>query len=91
MVSACAYNSACLPVNAYFFISVLVLALVLFFPVSKLIWVLSVRRLQRKERRELSSAELHGQLKRARMLAVVVSLVFSYLFNLTLGGSLGYA
>ena len=77
--------------NAYFFVSFLVLALVLFFPVSKLIWVLSVRRLQRKERRELSSAELNGQLNRARMLAVVVSLVFSYLFNLTLGVSLGYA
>ncbi len=77
--------------NLYFLGWVLVLALVLFFPVSKLIWVLSVRRLQRKERRELSSVELHGQLKRARMLAVIVSLLFSYLFNLTLGGSLGYA
>ena len=67
------------------------LTVVLFFPISKLIWVLSVRRVQRKEQRELSSVELRGQLKRARMLAVVVSLVFSYLFNLTLGGSLGYA
>lgn len=77
--------------NVYFIGSVLALTVVLFFPVSKLIWVLSVRRVQRKEQRELSSVELRGQLKRARMLAVVVSLVFSYLFNLTLGGSLGYA
>ncbi len=67
------------------------LAAVLFFPVSKLIWVLSVRRVQRKEHRELSSEELQGQHNRARVIAVVVSLLFSYLFNLTLGGSLGYA
>ena len=77
--------------NVYFLGSVLVLAAVLFFPVSKLIWVLSVRRVQRKEHRELSSEELQGQLNRARVIAVVVSLLFSYLFNLTLGGSLGYA
>lgn len=77
--------------NVYFIGSVLVLAAVLFFPVSKLIWVLSVRRVQRKEHRELSSEELQGQLNRARVIAVVVSLLFSYLFNLTLGGSLGYA
>ena len=77
--------------NVYFVGSVLVLALLLFFPVSKLVWVLSVRRLQRKEHRELSKLELRGQLHRARILAAFVSLLFSYLFNLTLGGNLGYA
>ena len=44
------------------------LALLLFFPVSKLIWVLSVRRLQRRLARELSPEELNAQLKRARIL-----------------------
>jgi hypothetical protein len=65
---------------------VLVLAALLFLPVSKLIWVLSVRRLQRKTGRELSEEELQGQLKRARVIAVFVALIFSLLFNANLMG-----
>ena len=65
---------------------VLVLAALLFLPVSKLVWVLSVRRLQRKTGRELSDEELQGQLKRARVIAVFVTLVFSLLFNANLMG-----
>jgi H+/Cl- antiporter ClcA len=65
---------------------VLILAALLFLPVSKLIWVLSVRRLQRKTGRELSEEELHGQLKRARVIAVFVALIFSILFNANLMG-----
>jgi hypothetical protein len=62
------------------------LALLLFFPVSKLIWVLSVRRLQRRTGRELSPEELQGQLKRARIIAALVVVVFSFLFNANLMG-----
>jgi hypothetical protein len=65
---------------------VLVLAALLFLPVSKLVWVLSVRRLQRKTGRELSDEELRAQLKRARVIAVFVTLVFSLLFNANLMG-----
>lgn len=65
---------------------VLILAALLFLPVSKLVWVLSVRRLQRKTGRELSDEELRGQLKRARVIAVFVTLVFSLLFNANLMG-----
>jgi hypothetical protein len=57
------------------------LALLLFFPVSKLIWVLSVRRLQRRLARELSPEELNAQLKRARILGAVLALLTSWLFN----------
>ena len=70
----------------YFVLSVLVLAVALFFPISKLIWVLSVRRLQRKLKTELTDADTQGQLARARFLAVLVSLAFSFLFNLSLLG-----
>ena len=70
----------------YFVLSVLVLAIALFFPISKLIWVLSVRRLQRKLNTELSDADTHGQLARARFLAVLVALAFSFLFNVNLLG-----
>lgn len=70
----------------YFLVSVSVLALLLFFPISKLIWVMSVRRLQRKLNRELKETELAGQMTRARFVSIFVSLLFSYLFNLNLIG-----
>ena len=70
----------------WFLISVAVLAVLLFFPVSKLIWVLSVRRLQRRSGRELSEVELEGQRRRARVIAAFVALIFSFLFNANLLG-----
>ncbi|MDJ0861501.1 MAG: hypothetical protein QNJ87_15385 [Gammaproteobacteria bacterium] len=75
---------------AYFVISVLVLAALLYLPVSKLIWVVSVRRLQRKLGRELDEAEVRGQAKRARFIALLLCLPFSYLFNLNLLGLPGH-
>ncbi len=70
----------------YFYGSVLVLAALLFVPVSKLVWTVSVRRLQKKQGRELSEAEVRGQLNRARFIAVLATLAFSYLFNLNVVG-----
>ncbi len=70
----------------YFAASVLLLALLLFFPVSRLIWVFSVRRLQRRTGRELGPEELQGQLKRARVIAALVVVVFAVLFNANLMG-----
>ncbi len=70
----------------YFVISVLILAGLLFMPVSKLIWVFSVRRLQRKTNSELSQEEINGQLNRARFISIFVCLIFSFLFNLQIIG-----
>ena len=70
----------------YFLVSIFVLALLLFFPITKLIWVISVRRLQRKLNREINESELAGQMTRARFISIFVSLLFSYLFNLNLIG-----
>jgi len=70
----------------YFLVSVFILALLLFIPITKLIWVISVRRLQRKLKRELNETELTGQMTRARFISIFVSLLFSYLFNLNLIG-----
>ena len=73
-----------------FLLWVLLLAALLFWPISKLIWVMSVRRLQRKLQKELSQEEIAGQLNRARVIAAFVSLIFSWLFNLhTLGPPTG--
>lgn len=71
--------------NSYFLISLFVLAVLLFYPVSKLIWVMSVRRLQKKSNSELSYVELENQLKRARVISVPLVLVFSFLFNISIG------
>ena len=70
----------------FFLVSVIILAALLFIPVSKLIWVISVRRLQRKLNRELNETELAGQMTRARFISIFVSLIFSYLFNLNMIG-----
>ena len=74
----------------YFTASVLILAALLFLPMSKLVWVLSVRRLERKLKQALTEAEIQGQLGRARFIAVFVSLAFSFLFNLNLLGWPGH-
>ena len=65
----------------HYWLSVLVLAGLLFWPASKLVWTLSVRRLERKLGRALSDEERQGQLQRARLLAILVCLAFSALFN----------
>ncbi len=70
----------------YYWLSVAILAALLFLPASRLIWVLSVRRLERKDGRALSDAERAGQLNRARFLAALLSVAFSALFNFQILG-----
>ena len=67
-----------------FYIAVLVLALLLFFPVSKIIWILSIRRAERKLEQNLTREEANGQMARARFIAVPLVFAFSWLFNLQL-------
>jgi cobalamin synthase len=66
----------------FFTFSVALLALLLFFPISKLVWILSVRRLQSKQQRELSQEEINGQWARARFISLLIVLLFSILFNI---------
>lgn len=72
----------------YFYLSVALLAILLFFPVNKMIWVLSVRRAQRRLKRELSTQEIDGQRSRARFIAVLLVTIFSWFFNLQLQNTL---
>ena len=69
-------------------VSVLALAGLLFVPVSRIVWVLSVRRLQRKLARPLDPGESARQRRRAHVIAFLIVLVFSYLFNVHLLRSL---
>lgn len=66
-----------------FLLWVLLLAVLLFWPVSNLIWTFSVRRKQKKLKQELSESEILAQKKRARFIGVIISLVFSLLYNLS--------
>ena len=72
--------------TAYFYFSVMILAILLFFPVSKMIWVISVRRLQRKSSRQLTAEEIEGQKARSRFIALLLVLPFSWFFNYGLLG-----
>ena len=72
-----------------FILWVLLLAGLLFWPLSKLVFVLSVRRLQRKLARDLNDTEVAGQMNRARILGAFLSVVFSYLYNLSTIGMPG--
>ena len=66
----------------YFYIfSVILLSVMLYFPVNKLIYVLSVRRLERRRKIRLSKMELKGQLIRSRIITVILVILFSSLFN----------
>ena len=75
--------------TSYFLMSVAVLALLLFFPARRMIWVLSVRRMQRRLGRELSAQEQHGQRARASFVALLLVVGFSWLFNTQLRGPSG--
>lgn len=70
--------------NLYFFGSVAVLAVLLFFPVSRLVWILSIRRKERKLQRGLTGDEIAGERSRARFIAIPMVALFSFLFNLQL-------
>jgi len=63
------------------------LAAMLFIPVSKLMWTLSVRRQERKIGRKLDAAEMAGQLRRARFIAFFVIVPFALMFNANVFGS----
>ena len=69
------------PEYLWFFGWSAVLAAMLYFPVSKLVWTLSIRRQERKRQRKLTEAEVSGQLQRARFITFFLVIVFALLFN----------
>ena len=57
----------------------LVLAVALFFPVRQLIWVLHVRKKQKKQKL-VSDEEINILKKKATFTSIFLSLVFSYIY-----------
>ncbi len=70
--------------NSYYVISVIILALLLYYPVNKMIFVLSVRRLERKIGKHLNDDQKNGQLNRSRFISIILILFFSCLFNINI-------
>ena len=70
--------------NSYYVISVIILALLLYYPVNKMIFVLSVRRLERRIGKQLNDDQKNGQLKRSRFISIILILCFSCLFNINI-------
>lgn len=64
-----------------FWFWVFLLTALLFYPVTQLIWVVSVRRMQRKLQKELSEQELAAEKQRARFISVITCFFFSVLYN----------
>ena len=71
-----------------FYLWVALLTSLLIYPVGKLMWVLSVRRLEKKLQKKLSEKEYLGQRRRGFFLGFLVSLIFSLMFNFNSMGHL---
>ena len=68
--------------GAFYILSVIFLSILLYFPVNKLILVLSIRRLEKKIGQSLSDDERKNQLNRSRFISIILILIFSCLFNI---------
>lgn len=70
----------------WYWLSSLFLAIVLFRPVKKLVFVQRVRKAERKLSRELNEEERNDLEKRTVPVAVIIVLTFALLFNRVLMG-----
>lgn len=72
--------------TAWYWISSIFLAIVLFKPAKKLIFVQRVRKAERKLKRDLTDDEKDDMEKRTKPIAAIIVLFFSLLFNSVLMG-----
>ena len=73
-----------------FAIYVVLFGVLLSVPVRNLVFRFSVHRLQNRLERELTSGEQFGQRRRAWILALFISLVFSFFFSVSIVGMPNY-
>lgn len=71
----------------YHLLWALLLAAALFFPVRRLIWVLSVRRVHRLEGQEADPERQRALMRRAGATAALLCFLVGYLYTLTWWGS----
>ena len=63
--------------------SSLALALLLFFPVEKMLWVLRIRSAERRLKRSTNQEERDEERRKARSISGIIVISFSFLFNYT--------
>ena len=71
-----------MPSKIFYLLSVILLSILLYYPVNKLIFILSARRFEKKIGNTLNDKELKGQLVRSRFISIILIIIFSSLFNL---------
>ena len=57
------------------------LAVALYYPVGKFIWVKRVRRLEKELKRDVTNEERDALKRRTRIISSLIVIVFAYLFN----------
>ena len=70
--------------NSFYILNVIILSLLLYYPVNKLIFVLSVRRLEKKTGNQLNNTQKSGQLRRSRFISIFLIITFSCLYNINI-------
>ncbi len=67
--------------TTYYGITSVIFGLLLFFPMRKFIFALSLNKLQRKENRAATIDEREKIRGRSTILAVIISLTFAFIYN----------
>ena len=66
---------------AWFWITTWLLAILLYFPVHRLIWVMRVRRLETRTGAKATEEEVTALRLKTRLVAGLIVITFAYLFN----------
>ena len=70
-------------VQLWYWGSSMVLAILLFFPVEKMLWVLRIRSTERRLKRATNQEEREEERRKARPISGIIVISFSFLFNYT--------
>jgi uncharacterized membrane protein len=62
-------------------VSSLILGVLLYFPMRRFIYAISINRLQRKNNREATEREKAEIRKKANLIAAVISITFAFFYN----------
>jgi len=68
----------------WFWGSAIFLALVLYYPVTRLVWVMRVRRFERKNGGKSTEEDRQRQLRQARFISILIVLLFAFIYTRTL-------
>ena len=73
-----------MPSELFYLLSVILLVILLYYPVNKLIYILSVRRYEKKTGHSLNQKELSAHQIGSRFISIILIIIFSSLFNLNI-------